>query len=145
MFFYGAAIRCPLWVTERWMVLSPRQVSGCQLWMVSQAIPCQGIAGLPHDGLWTSKLLCWCVCVCVCVFVSCCPGWYRLFLLSSPPLDSELIVIFGLIDQLADLFFSLTAGYIVLFMVPSVSDCVTVSFQSSFKNFVCDDFEIYSV
>lgn len=58
MLFCGIAIWCPVRVTERWVVLSPRQVPGCQLWTVSQ--PCHarpvGSACLPRDGLWPCKL-----------------------------------------------------------------------------------------
>lgn len=88
--FFAAEKWCPCWVTERWIVLSSRQVSDCQFGTVStmlyHAKP-SGSACLPRDGLCPSKLqegggqL----------FSSCCPGWNRLFPLSYPPLDSELL------------------------------------------------------
>lgn len=53
--FCVTAFWCPLWVTERWMMLSLRLVSGCQSWTVKHAKPL-GSACLPRDGLWPSKL-----------------------------------------------------------------------------------------
>lgn len=89
--FYATALWCPLWVTERWMVLSPRQVSGRQLWTVSQAVACQASGQFLSTSWWIMTLKAagggeegW-------LFASCCLGRNRLFPLSYPPLDSELL------------------------------------------------------
>ncbi len=71
------------------------------------------------------------------LFASCCPGWNRLFPLSYPPLDSELLKWYLATSNWHPktnwqiCFLSLTAGIFVLFVAPSFRDCATATSQSS--------------
>lgn len=56
LLFCGRAACCPVWVTESWIVLSLRQVSGCQLWIASQTAPCQARRQCLSASCWIMTL-----------------------------------------------------------------------------------------